>query len=293
MITSVVPENAGGLTVTKYMLRAYPMLPAFAMRQALKKKEVKICGKRVSTDETVWAGDTVQVYLDKKYEPAPLEIVYSDKNLMAFIKPAGLPVEKDADGIGDDTVYSRLEKVNENARPVHRLDTGTAGIMLASLNAETEEKLLKAFKEHKVNKHYLCIAVGRMPKKTQSLKAYLTKKADASRVYVSDEPARGAKVIETEYTCLSEKTVMGTYLSLLDVRIFTGRTHQIRAHLAHIGCPLLGDDKYGNRTVNKKLGANDIYLMCRKMALSDAEGLEKYNGMWFEGDEAEWEIMKS
>jgi len=293
VITSVVPENAGGMSVTKYMLRAYPMLPAFVMRQAVKKKEVKIAGKRVGTDETVCGGDTVQVYCDKKYEPQPLEVVFSDENLIAFIKPAGLPVDKDADGIGDDTVCSRLLKISENARPVHRLDTGTAGIMLASMNSDAEEKLLRAFKDHKVEKHYLCIAVGRMPKKKQSLTAYLTKKADASKVFVSDEPARGAKVIETEYTVLSEKTVTGTYLSLLDVRIFTGRTHQIRAHMAHIGCPLLGDDKYGNRTVNKKLGAGEIYLVCKKMALTDAQGLEKYSGMWFEGNETVWEIMKS
>ncbi len=292
MIRSIVPENGGGMTVSKYIARAFPLLPGFAMRNALKKKDVRINGARVSTDETVWAGDEILVYTEKKYEPKALEVIFEDDELIAFIKSAFLPVDVDQDGIGEDTALSRLKGMYENAYLVHRLDSGTEGVMLAAKTRDMEQKLLNAFKNHKVTKIYRALAVGRMPKKTQSLKAYLTKKSTASRVFVEDENAPGSKVIETAYTVLREKTVSDVCLSDLEVRIFTGRTHQIRAHLSHIGRPLLGDDKYGNRAVNKKLMETNVCLKCLKMMISGAEGLSKYEGMWFEGKDEEWKILK-
>ena len=292
MIRSIVPENGGGMTVSKYIARAFPLLPGFAIRNALKKKDVRINGARVSTDETVWAGDEIIVYTEKKYEPNALEVIFEDDVLIAFIKPAFLPVDVDQDGIGEDTALSRLKGMYEKAYLVHRLDAGTEGVMLAAKTKSMEEKLLNAFKNHKVTKIYRALAVGQMPKKTQSLKAYLTKKSTASRVFVEDENAPGSKVIETAYTVIREKCVSGVWLSDLEVRIFTGRTHQIRAHLAHIARPLLGDDKYGNRTVNKKLSETNVCLKCLKMMISGAEGLEKYEGMWFEGKDEEWKILR-
>lgn len=293
MIAFRVPSGAGDMSATKCIQRSYPLIPGFQIRQALKKKEIRVNGKRISADETVFPGDEVAMYLDKKYEPGMAEIVYADEDLAAFIKPAGLPVDRDADGVGEDTAIARLRRFNENAVLVHRLDTGTEGVMLAALNSETEKKLLKAFKEHKVKKHYRALAFGKMPSAVKSMKAYLTKKSTASRVFVTDAFEQGAKEILTEYTVLSENRVSGAVVSDLEVRIFTGRTHQIRAHLAHIGHPLVGDDKYGDRAQNKKLNANAICLRCVKMALSGAEGLEKYNDMWFEGHEQEWKILKS
>ena len=162
---------------------------------------------------------------------------------------------------------------------MHRLDTGTEGVMLAAKNRDSEEKLLNAFKNHKVRKHYRALAIGKMPKKTQSLRAYLTKKSTSARVFVEDEMSSGSKVIDTKYTVLREMTVKGVCLSDVEVEIFTGRTHQIRAHLAHIDRPLLGDDKYGNRMVNKNLGEMNICLKCVKMQIFSADGLEKYEDM--------------
>ena len=292
MIRSVVPENGGGMTVSRYLSRAFPLLPGFCIRNALKKKDVRINGAKISADETLWAGDEIVVYTDKKYEPQMMPVVFEDEELVAFIKPAFLPVDVDQDGIGEDTVLSRLKSVYENAYLVHRLDAGTQGVMLAAKTRGMEEKLLDAFKNHKVTKIYRALAIGQMPKRTQSLKAYLTKKSTASRVFVEEGNAPGSKVIETAYTVLREKTVSGVCISDLEVRIFTGRTHQIRAHLAFIGRPLLGDDKYGNRAVNKKLSETNVCLKCMKMMISGAEGLQKYDGMWFEGKEEEWKIFR-
>ncbi|MBR3928446.1 MAG: RluA family pseudouridine synthase [Clostridia bacterium] len=292
MISSIVPENGGGMTVSKYLSRAFPLLPGFCVRNALKKKDVRINGARISRDEIVRAGDEISVYTEKKYEPKPLSVVFEDEALVSFIKPAGLPVDVDQDGIGEDTVLTRLRTVYENAYLAHRLDTGTEGVMLAAKTKDMENKLLEAFKNHKVAKIYRALAIGQMPKRTQSLKAYLTKKSTASRVFVEDISAPGSKVIETAYKVIKEKNASGVCLSDLEVRIFTGRTHQIRAHLAHIGRPLLGDDKYGNRAVNKKLNETNICLKCQKMMISGAEGLEQYDGMWFEGAEEEWKILR-
>lgn len=293
MIQSRVPEKAGGMTVSKYLLRAYPLLKSFCIRDALKKKDIRINGKRISGDETVWAGDEIQVFLEKKYEPKALEVIFEDEDIVSFLKPTGLPVDVDSDGIGEDTVLKRLEKAYENAYLVHRLDTGTEGVMLAAKNREAEEKLLYAFKNHKVRKHYRALAIGSMPKKTQSMRAYLTKKSTSARVFVEDEMSAGSKAIDTKYTVLREMTVKGVVLSDLEVEIFTGRTHQIRAHLAHIDRPLLGDDKYGNRTVNKNLNEMSICLKCQKMQITGCDGLQKYEGIWFEGREEEWKILRS
>ena len=86
MIRSVVPETGGGMTISKYLSRAFPLLPGFCVRNALKKKDVRINGARVSADETVWAGDEICVYTEKKYEPKPLSVVFEDEALAAFIK---------------------------------------------------------------------------------------------------------------------------------------------------------------------------------------------------------------
>ncbi|MBQ9856465.1 MAG: RluA family pseudouridine synthase [Clostridia bacterium] len=292
MIQSVVPENGGGMTVSKYLCRAFPLLPGFCVRNALKKKDIRINGKRIGTDETVWAGDEIAVYTEKKYEPKPLKVVFEDEALLAFIKPSGLPVDVDQDGIGEDTVLIRLQNTYGEAYLVHRLDTGTEGVMLAAKSRDMEKKLLDAFKNHKVIKIYRALAIGKMPKRTQSLTAYLTKKSTAARVFVENVNAPGSKIIETAYTVLGEKTVSDVFFSDLEVRIFTGRTHQIRAHLAHIGRPLLGDDKYGNRAVNKKFSQTNVCLKCVKMMISGADGLSKYEGVWFEGEVGQWKIMQ-
>lgn len=290
MIASTVPEKVKDMTAARYLSRAWPLLPSHAVRDAFSKKDVKVNGARVLPDAPVRGGDRVEVYLPAKLEPAKLDVLYEDERLIAFLKPVGLPADVDQDGIGEDTVKTRLVRHHPSARPVHRLDTGTGGVMLAAKTDESEEALRAAFAGHRIEKHYRALALGRLPKKSETLKAYLLKNAKDARARVVDNPLPGALPIETRYEVLRTRTAAELVLSELDVVIPTGRTHQIRAHLSHIGHPLLGDDKYGDRSANRKLSAAGICLWCRSLEIQDEKNFPEHAGRRFCADAPRWRV---
>lgn len=172
-------------------------------------------------------------------------LVYSDANIVAVDKPIGLPTAE-ADG-GDDTLETRLKAVYGTVWPLHRLDVNTTGLVLFARTEQARDELLLAFENHQVHKTYHCIVKGTPKPKEALCAAYLQKDAQKSRVTVYDAPKPGAKHIQTAYRMLASKGGE----SLLAVDLHTGRTHQIRAHMAHLGYPLLGDDKYGDREWNR------------------------------------------
>lgn len=290
MLVSVVPETAPEMTVARYIARAWPLVPAFAVRDAFKKRDVKVNGVRADAEKIVRAGDEIKAYIPDMYAPGAAEVVFSDGFLIAFVKPFGLPVDTDSDGIGEDTALNRLKTAHPDARLVHRLDAGTGGIMLAAANAEAEEKLINAFSAHKIEKHYAALALGRMPKRQDTLCAFLEKDAKEAKVFVRLRPSGNARAIETRYRMTGERSVRGVTLSELDVEIPTGRTHQIRAHLAFIDHPLAGDDKYGNRAVNRQLGLTEPCLFCKSLEIRGAMGLETYDGMCFSAPDCRWKM---
>ena len=290
MIRSVVPDAAPEMTVARYISRAWPLLPAYAARDAFKKRDVKVNGERADANRLVRAGDEVRAYIPDSLAPEPLSVAFADGFLIAFVKPCGLPVDADADGIGEDTALNRLRALFPDARLAHRLDAGTGGIMLAAANGDAEERLKRAFSDHKIEKRYAALALGRMPRRQDTLTAYLEKDARSATVTVRPRAGGGAKPIETQYRVTEERTVRGVTLSELDVRIPTGRTHQIRAHLAYIDHPLAGDDKYGNRAVNRQLGLTEPCLWCRSLEIRGAPGLETYDGMRFQNSDYRWRV---
>jgi len=114
MIQSVVPQGAEGMQLLRYVQRAWPMIPGFAVRKAFKMRDVRVNGVREVSECTLHSGDEVKVFLEKKYEDASLDVLFNDGKLIAFVKPKGLPVDRDQDGVGEDTALSRLLKINEN-----------------------------------------------------------------------------------------------------------------------------------------------------------------------------------
>ena len=239
----------------------------YRIQKVIRSKSVKVNGVRVGTDMNVSAGDTVYVYLADR-EKDSIEVVYRDDNILVVNKASGIEVT------GEGSLTERINNILTDctAAPVHRLDRNTMGLVVFALNKNAENELLASFKERDIDKTYNCVVVGTPKQPNAKLKAFLFKDAKKSLVYVSDTPKQGYLPIETHYRLIKN---LGE-LSLLEVKLVTGRTHQIRAHLAHIKLPILGDGKYGINKVNRRYRVKTQLLCCTKITFHFAQGALKY-----------------
>ena len=228
----------------------------------LRKKDIKVNGKRINKDILVYENDKIQIYLPKELEETKINLdkVYEDENILVINKPAKIEVT------GSNSLTEIINKQYTNCefkpQPCHRIDRNTTGLVLFAKNKEALEILLEKFKKHEIEKHYLALVYGIPNKKEERLEAYLFKDNKKSQVYISDIFKKGYQKIITRYTVL-EKRKDNT--AVLDVEIETGRTHQIRAHLAHIGYPIIGDGKYGKNEINKQFGKKYQMLCSYKL----------------------------
>ncbi len=260
-----VPPGVTPTPIAQYLARAFPAMPKWLVRETLKKKDVRVNGVKTSADAVVRGGDQLAIYVEDRFLTALPDVIYEDEALIVVDKPAGLPVDSDGQGLGADTMLTRLRAVCPDARLCHRLDTYTGGVLIAAKNADAEAKMRAVFEAHALTKLYQCVVVGDPPSDSARLTAWLEKDAAASRVRIIDHPAQHALSIETRYRVL----VRANGLARLEVNLITGRTHQIRAHLSHVGLPLLGDDKYGERAANRRWKATQPALWCTRVSVED------------------------
>lgn len=302
--TVVIEKNDSGQRLDKFLTKAYPNLPQSVLYKCIRTKDVKRNGKRCQASDKLQVGDVLSLYWQeeffqkapKEYDflkaPLSLTILYEDENIMILDKKPGLIVHPD-ETYHFDSLIARIQHVlydrgeydpeAENAFApalINRIDRNTGGIVMAAKNAEALRIMNQKVKDREMQKLYLCVVCGCPREKESTLTGYLEKNEAQNRVYISKTPKEDSRSIRTRYRVLEERRDF----SLLEVELLTGRTHQIRAHLASIGHPLAGDGKYGKNALNKASGFPYQALYSYKLRFSfttDAGILEYLNGKEF------------
>ena len=303
-----VSKNDEGLRLDKFVNKVCPTLPQSLLFKYIRTKRIKVNGKRAEQNTRLNLGDTVSAYINDefftpkapKYDflsaPAKLNIVYEDENILLVDKKQGLLVHPDKNEYGD-TLIARIQHYlyekgeynpqDENSfRPAlaNRIDRNTGGIVIAAKNAPSLRILCDKIKTREIDKHYLTVVHGTPKQKSAILEGFLEKNEQKNKVYLSKNKTDSNKTVKTKYTLIESKN----NLSLLEVELLTGRTHQIRAHLASIGYPLLGDGKYGKLKDDKKIGFNKQALYSYKLTFNfktDAGILNYLNGKTFKAND--------
>ena len=277
----IVPNKYDGKKLSKFILDSFPHLSPNILYKALRQKDIKINGTRTNKDCTIYVEGEILVYIADNFlcPSINLDIVFEDENILIINKPSNIEVT------GNDSlttnVHSQYSSSDFLPMPCHRLDRNTTGLVLFAKNEDSLNILLDKFKNHEIQKKYLALVYGIPKVKKARLEAYLFKDNKKSIVYISDTFKTGYSKIITSYSVIKE---YDNNSSLLEVEIETGKTHQIRAHLAHIGYPIIGDGKYGINSVNKYFGFKFQQLKAYELTFNfrtDAKCLNYLNGKTF------------
>lgn len=282
--TFITDASADGLRIDACIRRFLPELPSRAAQEAFSHRDVKLDGRRVKPDVRVIPGQTVELFCMEQAAPL-LQVVYEDADVLLVNKRAGISVESDEKG-GVTLTELATRHVRQHdpearaPRACHRLDNQTCGLLMFAKSAKAEDVLTRAFRERTMDKRYLCLVRGMMKPPHAVCRAYLVKDAQAAHVTIHDAPVPGARPIITEYDTLAQGAV-----SRLEVHLITGRTHQIRAHMAALGHPLLGDDVYGDRAFNRQMKMQGKLCLCAARLTLDTNGqLPQLDGRTFTVD---------
>ena len=300
-----VGKNDAGQRLDRFVGKSLPLLPPALLQKYIRLKRIKVNGARAERDYRLCEGDRLQLYLNDEFFEAPseenvyltianpkLHILYEDENILLLDKPAGLVVHAD-EGEKVNTLVNHIQAYLYQKREwnprwenaftpalCNRIDRNTGGIVIAAKNAAALRILNDKIRDREIEKYYLCAVRGRPKPESGRLENYLFKDAEKNQVYVKSKPEPGARTAVTEYRVLRSKGA----LSLVECRLLTGRTHQIRAQMAHAGWPLLGDGKYGVERVNRSYGEKGQALYSYRLEFAfptDAGCLEYLRGKEF------------
>ena len=307
-----IGTNDAGQRLDRWLAKTLPLLPAPLAQKYIRLKRVKVNGKGAKRDVRLAAGDVLQLYINDEFfqKPAPenaflalyqprLTVLYEDGHILLADKRPGMVVHPDESERFNTLIthiqaylYQKKEwsPYRENAfAPAlcNRIDRNTGGIVIAAKTAEGLRVMNQKIKDRELEKYYLCVIRGRMPRPSGTLENYLFKDEVKKQVFVRARPEPGCRRAVTEYRTLCSRGG----LSLVECRLITGRTHQIRAQFAAAGRPLVGDGKYGSERENRKLGRRGQALCAYRLRFSfttDAGVLQPLNGRAFQVEKVDF-----
>lgn len=282
----IIKRNDAGQRLDRFVGKAVPLLPEALLQKYIRIKRIKVNGKGSKRDLRLSEGDVLSLYINDEFFDKPAEqnsylkvgtprltVVYEDDNILLADKKPGVLCHS-AGAWDYNTLIANIQAYlyhkgqwrprEENAfAPAlcNRIDRNTGGIVIAAKNAEALRILNEKIKDREIEKYYLCAVMGKPRPASGRLENYIFKDAVKNQVYIKTAPEPGARTAVTEYRVLESKNG----LSLVECRLLTGRTHQIRAQMAHAGWPLLGDGKYGRERENREFGEKGQALYSYKL----------------------------
>ena len=307
-----IGKNDAGRRLDRFVGKAVPLLPEALLQKYIRLKRIKRNGKGAKRDDRLREGDVLQLYINDAFFETPSEenaylkvstpkltIVYEDENILLADKKPGVLCHSDGQW-SYDTLIANVQAYlyakgdwrprEENAfAPAlcNRIDRNTGGIVIAAKNAEALRILNEKIKTREIDKYYLCAVRGRPEPKTGTCRDWLFKDAKKNQVFIRQSSCPGAKEAVTEYRTLQIKNG----LSLVECRLLTGRTHQIRAQMAFHGTPLLGDGKYGAERFNKQFDEKGQALYSYRLLFdfsTDAGSLNYLRGRSFQVEKVDF-----